>query len=90
MDILINTSTDENKNYRISSLITIGYLGQEIEENLIFGVKKNLLLNSILKNIDIQNDEEIIKVALDAFKDFCAIISDNMKTKVMLERLNFL
>jgi hypothetical protein len=84
--ILISTADNPQKSYRISSLTTIGYIGQEVNERKITDDKKSELLNALLQNIYKENDEEVLEIALEAFKNFSFIITNIIQNKV---KINF-
>lgn len=57
---LIHTSTLENVNFKISSIITIGYISQEVSPQYLFPVEKRDLLDSILNILETENNKEIL------------------------------
>jgi len=86
-DILISTSDNEENSYRISSLTTIGYIGQEVNECKITDDKKSDLIYALLKNIKLEINEEVLESALEAFKNFSYIISNIIQNKVLMNNL---
>ncbi len=87
-DILNSTAFHSENSYRRSSLTTIGYIGQEVNECKITDDKKTALLYSVLKNIFKENNEEVLETALEALKNFSFIITNIIQDKVIL--LNFI
>jgi importin subunit beta-1 len=76
--ILINTSSNEDINIRMSSIITIGYLSQEISPEHISSGDIDLLLSGLINNMKTNEDLEIAKHATIAFLNFLHFAQKNM------------
>ena len=57
---MIHTSTLENVNFKISSIITIGYISQEVSPQYLYPVEKKDLLDCILNILENENNKEIL------------------------------
>jgi hypothetical protein len=66
-DILSNTCQNNNKNIRLSSLTTIGYLGQEFLSNQLDISQIGKLAGAIYKILLEENDEDILQEAIISF-----------------------
>lgn len=84
---MISTADYPENSYRISSLTTIGYIGQEVNELKMTDDKKSELLYALLKNIYKENNEEVLETALEALKNFSLTIKNIIQNKVI--NLNF-
>jgi len=79
--ILYKTALDPDPKVRMSSILTIGYISEEVNPIFFNAVNKNNFLFAIISNLDVTN-AELIKTALDAFIKFCPIIKSNMENAV--------
>ena len=57
------TSSHEILNYKISSLITIGYIAQEVGPNALNCNEKTDMLNAVLNILNTETNKEILKNA---------------------------
>jgi len=80
-DILYTNALDDSPLVRISSILTIGYISDEINPDLISNEQKNNFLFRILLNLNPEN-EELINTALDALIKFLPMIRSNIEAEV--------
>ena len=69
MNILISTATHENLNYRLSSILTIGFISQEINPGNLTIEEVNNVLNVLTINLNDQS-EEVVTEAISSFLNF--------------------
>jgi len=65
---LVFTSSNEILNYKISSLITIGYLAQEVAPQFLTNNEKTDLLNAVLNLLNTESDKEVLKNATSSLQ----------------------
>jgi hypothetical protein len=80
-DILSNTCHNENKNIRLSSLTTIGYLGQEFSLNQLNINQIGKLAGALYKILLEENDEDILQEAIISFTLILPHLKDYFSSK---------
>jgi len=80
-DILYKTALVEDPKVRLSSVLTIGYISEEVDPNSLSELHKNNLLYAIITNINLEY-LELNNITLDAFIKFIPMIKSNMEVEV--------
>jgi importin subunit beta-1 len=79
INILIETSSNQDINIRMSSLITIGYISQELMPGHLSSEEVDAILCALINNLRADIDLEIISVAIVAFLNFIVFAKKNME-----------
>jgi len=66
-DIFVSTCQNEDRNIQLSSIITLGYIAQEISIRDINEEQVNKCISAIYEKLDKSIDEEILLEAIQAF-----------------------
>lgn len=66
-DILVNTSQNKNKNIRLASIVTLGFLAQEITPKEMNEENIGKSIFAIYQILNDENDKEIVMEAIQAF-----------------------
>ena len=81
----------ENEYYRLSSIITLGYISQEITSNDLISDEVDKILTGILKNLNSPNNKisssELENTAIVALINYISFAKKNFSIKV--NYLNF-
>ena len=80
MTILISTATHENLNYRLSSILTIGFISQEINPGNLTIEEVNNVLNVLTMNLNHQSDE-VVTETISSFLNFIIFANQNMNVE---------
>ena len=83
-DILVSTSQNENKNIRISSIITLGYLGQELTTNEINDEQVSKIISAICLILNDDTDEDILIEAIQTMLLFLPFAKKNFSNNVKI------
>lgn len=89
MDIfstLVNACYNENPEFRLSSLYTIGFIFEELTKKLINEEYIKKFLFAIVFNFD-KNFEEVLKVAINSFSKMVPFLGDVFSDKDLKRQL---
>ena len=81
-DILYNTSQLNNNDYRISSIITIGYIAQDLKYNDLNQEQINKCLSAIVNNLNSNNNIDVLKYTVTTFLYFLPFAKKNFETDI--------
>jgi hypothetical protein len=76
--ILILASENENLNYKMSSLMTIGYIAQEIPPGILNTNEVDSILNALINNLGENIQAEVVELAISALLNFIVFAQKNM------------
>lgn len=79
INILIQTSNNQDINIRMSSLITIGYISQELNPGHLTSEEVDNILLALINNLTPDTDLEIVSVAIVAFLNFIVFAKKNIE-----------
>ena len=79
INILIQTSANPDINIRMSSIITIGYISQELVPGNLSSEEVDNILSALINNLAADTDMEIISLAIVAFLNFLVFAKKNME-----------
>ena len=85
INILIQTSANQDMNIRMSSIITIGYISQELVPGNLSSEEVDNILSALINNLTPETDLEIISLAIVAFLNFLVYSKKNKKIKMFLQ-----
>ena len=80
MNILISTATHENINYRLSSILTIGFISQEINPGNLTNEEVNNVLNVLTINLN-DKSEDVVTETISSFLNFIIFANQNMNVE---------
>lgn len=83
-DIFVSTCKNEDRNIRLSSIITLGYIAQELSIRDINEVYVNKCISAIYDQLNESNDEEILYESIQAFLLFLPFAKMNFSNDVKL------
>ena len=78
-DILSSTAQHTNDNYKKSSIITIGYIAQDLKRSDLNQDQINKLLFALTRNLDVNNNIEVFKCAITSFLYFLPFAKQNFQ-----------
>ena len=78
-DILSSTAQHTNDNYKKSSIITIGYIAQDLKRTDLNQDQINKLLFALTRNLDVNNNIEVFKCAITSFLNFLPFAKQNFQ-----------
>ena len=78
-DILSSTAQHTNDNYKKSSIITIGYIAQDLKRSDLNQDQINKLLFALTRNLDVNNNIEVFKCAITSFRYFLPFAKQNFQ-----------
>ena len=81
-DIFVSTCQNEDRNIKLSSIITLGYIAQEMSNRDITEEQINKCISAIYQKLDNDNDEEILMEAIQAFLLFLPFAKLNFTNEV--------
>lgn len=87
---MVFTSSNEILNYKISSIITIGYLAQEVGPQFLLGNEKTDLLNAILNILNTDTNKEVLKNATNSLQYLISYARSNIEYDVIVSFKHFL
>jgi importin subunit beta-1 len=81
IDILVSNCSNENENFRLSSIITLGYISQEVSPKDLTTEEIDKILTGILKNLNSQNNKissaELESTAIVALINYVSFAKKN-------------
>ena len=83
---LESTCYNQNPNFRISSLYTIGFIFDEVSEKLINGELIKKFLFAIVFNFD-KSFQEVLKIAINCFGKFIPLLQKIFSDKELKKHL---
>lgn len=82
---LVNNSFNENMNFRLASLETLGYICEELSSKTINPKDVELILTALIRNLNEDScDENIAKICLTALNHSIDLADKNFKNPVNL------
>ena len=78
-EILSSTAQHTNDNYKKSSIITIGYIAQDLKRTDLNQDQINKLLFALTRNLDVNNNIEVFKCAITSFLNFLPFAKQNFQ-----------
>lgn len=85
INILISTSNHDNLNFRMASIMTIGYISQELSPGDISAQQIDEILTSLINNLNGSSNSDITLHTIIAFLNFLIFGSKNMMIDVSIE-----
>ncbi len=79
IQLLISITSNENLNCRLSSIITIGYISQELSPGHLSTHEVDEILSALIRNMTLDTDLEILKHATLSFLNFLFFARKNME-----------
>ena len=80
---LVNNSFNENMNFRLASLETLGYICEELNTKTINPKDVELILTSFIRNLNEENcDINIAKICMNALLHSISLAEKNFKNPV--------
>lgn len=79
INTLIQTSSHENPNFRMASIVTIGYISQELTPNHLSSQEVDDILSALIGNMKLDTELEILSHAITAFLNFLIFAKKNME-----------
>ncbi len=84
IDILTQTSQNENKNIKLASIITLGFIAQEITVNDLTDEEMCKILNAFHLLLNNTDDTDVISDTLEALLNFIIFTKRFFESKVLL------
>jgi hypothetical protein len=82
-DIFVSTCRNDDRNIQLSSIITLGYIAQELNTRDINEEQVNKCISAIYQKLDESNDEEILNESIQAFLLFLPFARMNFSNDVI-------
>lgn len=79
VNILVSTANNENENYKISSIMTIGYISQELVPGQLDQNEIDSVLSALITNLTLDQSYEVIKHAIIALLNFIFFSKSDME-----------
>lgn len=82
MNILIKTCTHDEINFRLSSIMTIGYISQELDPSNITSNEGDEILTALIANLNNGMDNDVLTTTIMAFLNFIIFARKNFENQV--------
>jgi hypothetical protein len=80
--ILCDTCLHENRNFKLSSIITLNYISQEVQPKDLSEEEICCVLQSLYLLLDRESDEEILENSIKAMLDYIPYLRTNFQKRV--------
>ena len=88
IDILISNCSNESEYFRMSSIITLGYISQEIQPKDLTTDEIDKILTGILKNLESPNNkvtsDELVRSSMISLTNYISFSKKNFSFSVKL------